>query len=190
MRPLTFVLGWLVASVALAPCRAQTPAEFYKGKTIDVFIGTSVGGGYDAYARMLSRHMGRYIPAIRRWCEEQRSSGCARQFLGTAPKDGSQLHLQPRLVCPLGSKNAVQAAGYDRRTNNESIASPGTTIAGIKSADAGTDRRRKRPAADTYVPKIANGACTRFKITLGFRAQRHRPAMERGGAGRCAGGPA
>ena len=41
---------------------AQTPADFFKGRTIDLYIGYSVGGGYDVYARMIARHMGRHIP--------------------------------------------------------------------------------------------------------------------------------
>ncbi len=41
---------------------AQTPAEFYKGKTVEIYIGTSAGGGYDAYGRLLARHMGKHIP--------------------------------------------------------------------------------------------------------------------------------
>ena len=60
--------GWsapciLALSVALAqPALAQTPADFYRGKSLELYIGSSVGGGYDAYARMLARHMGRFIP--------------------------------------------------------------------------------------------------------------------------------
>jgi tripartite-type tricarboxylate transporter receptor subunit TctC len=46
----------------LAPAAAQSPAEFYKGKTITIVVGFSTGGGYDLYARMLARHMGKYIP--------------------------------------------------------------------------------------------------------------------------------
>ena len=41
---------------------AQTPAEFYKTKNVDLYIGYSVGGGYDIYARLLARHMGKHIP--------------------------------------------------------------------------------------------------------------------------------
>jgi tripartite-type tricarboxylate transporter receptor subunit TctC len=45
-----------------APCHAQSPADFYRGKTVEIYIGTSVGGGYDAYARMLARHLGKFLP--------------------------------------------------------------------------------------------------------------------------------
>jgi tripartite-type tricarboxylate transporter receptor subunit TctC len=37
-------------------------ANFYEGKTIRIIVGFSPGGGYDALARMLSRHMPKYIP--------------------------------------------------------------------------------------------------------------------------------
>jgi hypothetical protein len=41
---------------------AQSPAELYKGKTIDLYVGYSAGGGYDVYARSLARHMSRFVP--------------------------------------------------------------------------------------------------------------------------------
>lgn len=41
---------------------AQTVEEFYKGKTVELYIGYTVGGGYDSYARALARHMGKHIP--------------------------------------------------------------------------------------------------------------------------------
>ena len=37
---------------------AQSPAEFYKGRTVELQIGYSVGGGYDIYARLIARHIG------------------------------------------------------------------------------------------------------------------------------------
>jgi tripartite-type tricarboxylate transporter receptor subunit TctC len=52
----------LFAASMVAPARAQTPAEFYKGKTVFIIIGYSVGGGYDAYARLLATHLGKHIP--------------------------------------------------------------------------------------------------------------------------------
>jgi tripartite-type tricarboxylate transporter receptor subunit TctC len=37
-------------------------AEFYKGKTLRVNVGSSPGGGYDTYARLIARHLPRHIP--------------------------------------------------------------------------------------------------------------------------------
>ena len=59
------VLVRTAAILALYPIslgHAQSPADFYKGKTIDLYIGYSAGGGYDVYARALARHMTRFIP--------------------------------------------------------------------------------------------------------------------------------
>jgi tripartite-type tricarboxylate transporter receptor subunit TctC len=39
---------------------AQTP--FYQGKTITIVVGSSTGGGYDLWARVLARHLGKHIP--------------------------------------------------------------------------------------------------------------------------------
>src|SRR3954469_22100776 len=41
---------------------AQAAGEFYRDKAIDLIIGYSPGGGYDAYARLLARHLGGHIP--------------------------------------------------------------------------------------------------------------------------------
>src|SRR5262249_59644120 len=41
---------------------AQAQADFFRGKTITMLIGYTSGGGYDLYARVLSKHIGRHIP--------------------------------------------------------------------------------------------------------------------------------
>jgi tripartite-type tricarboxylate transporter receptor subunit TctC len=46
----------------LAPELQAQGESFYKGKTIQIVVGLSVGGGYDRAARILSRHLGKYIP--------------------------------------------------------------------------------------------------------------------------------
>jgi tripartite-type tricarboxylate transporter receptor subunit TctC len=51
-----------VASSALvAPARADT-ADFYRGKTVEILVGFSTGGGYDLYARTIARTIGNHIP--------------------------------------------------------------------------------------------------------------------------------
>ncbi len=44
-----------------APARAQEDS-FYRGKQISIVVASTPGGGYDNYARLLARHMGRFIP--------------------------------------------------------------------------------------------------------------------------------
>jgi tripartite-type tricarboxylate transporter receptor subunit TctC len=51
-----------LAITSLATAWAQTPADFYKGKNVELYVGYSVGGGYDVYARLIARHMGKHLP--------------------------------------------------------------------------------------------------------------------------------
>jgi tripartite-type tricarboxylate transporter receptor subunit TctC len=61
-------LGILIAVSVLATCvvaseaAAQAIADFYKGKQVSIYIGSEAGSGFDAYARLLARHLGKHIP--------------------------------------------------------------------------------------------------------------------------------
>src|SRR6266567_2808136 len=97
MEPVSLARRWagalLVLLLPASVCLAQTPAEFYKGRTIELDIGLSVGGGYDAYARMLARSMAKYIPGnptiVPKNMEGAGSMRLANHLDNTAPKDGS-----------------------------------------------------------------------------------------------------
>ena len=54
------LLSGSVLLAASGPVASQ--GDFYKGRKIDVLIGYAAGGTYDTTARLLSRHMPRYIP--------------------------------------------------------------------------------------------------------------------------------
>ncbi len=57
---LTASLFFFSVFVIAGAARAQT--NFYQGKTIRIVIGSSTGGGYDLWARVLARYYGKYIP--------------------------------------------------------------------------------------------------------------------------------
>jgi tripartite-type tricarboxylate transporter receptor subunit TctC len=48
--------------LAVSPAHAESVADFYRGRTINVLIGVNVGGGYDFEARLLARFMRAHIP--------------------------------------------------------------------------------------------------------------------------------
>jgi tripartite-type tricarboxylate transporter receptor subunit TctC len=52
----------LVALAGAQPAALADPADFYRGKTVEILVGFSPGGGYDTYARALSRSLGSQIP--------------------------------------------------------------------------------------------------------------------------------
>jgi tripartite-type tricarboxylate transporter receptor subunit TctC len=58
-KPIAAVLAALCCAGAAA---ADPVADFYKGKQITLLIGSDPGGGFDAYARLVGRHIGSHIP--------------------------------------------------------------------------------------------------------------------------------
>lgn len=58
----TFSLTIIVVWIFLVAHISSAQSDFYQGKTIRIIVGYSPGGGYDALARMLGRHMGKHIP--------------------------------------------------------------------------------------------------------------------------------
>jgi tripartite-type tricarboxylate transporter receptor subunit TctC len=49
-------------ALGIGTAGAQTAAEFFAGKQMSLLIGTTPGGGYDAYGRLIARYIGRFIP--------------------------------------------------------------------------------------------------------------------------------
>lgn len=60
-RPFSFVMA-LAISFAMIPGIVFAAPPFYEGKTIRIIVAATPGGGFDTYARLISRHITRYIP--------------------------------------------------------------------------------------------------------------------------------
>jgi tripartite-type tricarboxylate transporter receptor subunit TctC len=52
----------IMVGIVMLASAGLAAAPDYEGKTVRIIVGYSAGGGYDTYARVLSRHMGRHIP--------------------------------------------------------------------------------------------------------------------------------
>jgi tripartite-type tricarboxylate transporter receptor subunit TctC len=93
--PMIRLLALLAAmAAATLPAAAQdSVAQFYKGRQITVLVGSSAGGGYDIYARLLARHMGKYIPGnpgmIVSNMPGAASNAAVAHLYNVAPKDGT-----------------------------------------------------------------------------------------------------
>jgi len=55
-------VAFCIALAGAHPAAAQTPEQFYKGKSITVLVGTSPGGINDITARFASKHLSHFIP--------------------------------------------------------------------------------------------------------------------------------
>ena len=198
-----YLAGALLAALCAAPALAQSPAEFYKGKTIELDIGLSVGGAYDAYARMLARHMGKYIPGnpaiVPKTVEGAGSMRLANSLYNAAPRDGTNFGIINRstpfepIFANKGAQFDATRFGWIGSANNEVSVCVAWHTSGIASFE---DARRRAlvvgatgPSADTYqFPKIANAVLgTRFKIVSGYPGGNEVDlAMQRGEVeGRC-----
>jgi tripartite-type tricarboxylate transporter receptor subunit TctC len=88
----------LVAAVCLAAnaaCAQDAVEAFYRGKSVTITVGSAVGGGYDTYARLVGRHLGRHIPGNPTIVVQNipgAGSNKAASFVSLqAPKDGTAI---------------------------------------------------------------------------------------------------
>jgi tripartite-type tricarboxylate transporter receptor subunit TctC len=192
-----------IVLLPVLPGQAQSPADFYKGKTVDLYIGYSAGGGYDVYARALARHMGRFIPGnptiLPKNMPGAGSLVLANWLYNVAPKDGTAFGIIGRgtgFDPLLGSTKAqFDASKFNwlGSMNNEVSVCVAWYTSGITSLDQVKQRELtvggSGPAADTdQFPKVLNGTIgTKFKMVTGYPGGNDIDlAMERGEVmGRC-----
>jgi tripartite-type tricarboxylate transporter receptor subunit TctC len=198
--------GLLAAALlaAAAPAtRAQSVADFYKGKTVDLYIGYSVGGAYDLYARMLARHIGKHIPGnpsvVPKNMEGAGSLRLANWLYNVAPKDGSAFGIigrgtgfDPLLGNAKAQFDATKFTWIGSANNEVSICVAWNTTGITKFEDLLTKELvvgGTSSSADTdQFPKIVNGVLgTKMKVVTGYPGGNEVGlAMERGEVqGRC-----
>jgi tripartite-type tricarboxylate transporter receptor subunit TctC len=178
----------LLTATALAslclPAAAQSVADFYKGKTVNVIVGFGPGGGYDLYARTLARHLGQHIPGnptvVVQNMEGAGSVRAANYVYGVAPKDGTTIAAVNQNA-PMYQMLGGAGATYDAEKLQYlgSIANSNGLVytwaaSGIKTIDDA--RAREVPlgavgrSSDSYIyPTIVNVLTgTKFKPIPGY----------------------
>jgi tripartite-type tricarboxylate transporter receptor subunit TctC len=87
---------------AATPLCAQSPAEFYRGKQLRMIVGTEAGQDYDTWARLVARHIRRYIPGNPTFVIENMPGAgsliAANYLYNKAPQDGTVLGLVSRNI--------------------------------------------------------------------------------------------
>lgn len=85
--------GALCAVLSAAPAYAQSAADFYKGKSVSIVVGSSAGGGFDLYGRLIGRHMSKHMPGNPNMVVSNMpgagSIRLAQHIFNVAPKDGT-----------------------------------------------------------------------------------------------------
>jgi tripartite-type tricarboxylate transporter receptor subunit TctC len=195
VRSVALAAACLFAAAQAAP--AQDGADFFKGKQVSIVVGSSPGGGYDTYARLLARHFGNAIPGnpviVVQNMSGAGSNRAAGYIYSVAPKDGTSIGaifpgavLQPLLstvpvphdpskLIYLGSANSDVYVCYIR------------SDAPVKTFKDLLDKEliigASNPGATTYdLPLLLNNILgTKFKIVTGYPGSREiTVALERG----------
>ena len=190
---------WAAACVALgaSAASAQGAADFYKGKTVQIVVGFGVGGGYDLYARALSRYLGKHLPGnpnvVVQNMEGAGSVRAANFVYAGSPQDGTVIAAvnqnMPMYQLLGGAGAKFEAAGMQwlgSMTNSNGLVYTWHT-SGIKTLDDA--KQNEVPmgavgaASDSVIfPNLINEMVgTKFKPISGYAgsAQIHL-AMERG----------
>jgi tripartite-type tricarboxylate transporter receptor subunit TctC len=187
-----------LAAALMAPAQSLAQADFYKGKTIDLVISTGVGGGLDANARVVARHLADHIPGnptiVPRNMPGAGHIRAANFVFSQAPKDGTVLAtFSPVFVMAqvLDRSKGIQfdPAGFNWLASSSSSNSTVYTwhASGVKSvADAiRRDVLMGGTGVGSYTiiyPTIMNSVLgTRFKLVTGYQSTAEIGlAMERG----------
>jgi tripartite-type tricarboxylate transporter receptor subunit TctC len=196
-------VGWtalrtwaLFAGFALiTPAQAEEP--FYAGKTISIVVGFGAGGGYDLYARLLSRYLGSHIPGkptvIVQNMDGAGGVRAANHVYATAPKDGTVIagvNQGATMFQLLGGKGAqydpakfnwLGSMAYSNNTVYVWAGSGIKTIADATTRDVSMAGSGVISDANIY-PAVLNALVgTRFKVINGYAGTNESNlALERG----------
>jgi tripartite-type tricarboxylate transporter receptor subunit TctC len=191
------------AALQISGANAQTATEFYRGKAVDLDIGYSVGGGYDLYARLIARHLGKHIPGnpavVTKNMEGAGSLRLANYLYSAAPRDGSVIGATSRgapfdpLLNEKGAQFDASKFSWIGSANNEVSVCVALTSSGITKFDDLLTRPLTVGSTgigdDTYqFPTLLNAVLgTKFKIINGYPGSNEVSlALERGEVeGRC-----
>jgi tripartite-type tricarboxylate transporter receptor subunit TctC len=190
----TFVL----ALAAHAPAHAQSVADFYRGKTISLYIGFPPGGGYDLYGRIVAPFFARHIPGNPTIVPKNMLGGSGIQAAGymstITPQDGTSLGLfldtttLGKVLGGPGQFDPVKLVWIGRIVSTATVSVVWHTSAVQSVAEA---KQKQLLIAATvpsnsaaFIPTALNDLIgTKFKIILGFRGSPDQAlAMERGEA--------
>ena len=201
-------MSWKAAAVMIAlalvpsvPAHAQSVEDFYRNRSITILVGFTAGGGYDLYARLLGRHIGRHVPgnpAIVVQNMPGAGSMKATQFVySVAPKDGTVLATVSRgmVTEPLlndAKFDATRFSWLGSITSETSVCatwhtSPVKTWADMLARDFTLGGSATGADPDTFALILRNVLGAKVKLVTGYPGGNDiNLAMERGEVeGRC-----
>jgi tripartite-type tricarboxylate transporter receptor subunit TctC len=191
-RAVIAVLPAVLPTAALA----QPAEDFFKTASLSMYVGSGGGGGYDAIARLVARHMTRFLPGNPNFVIKNMPTAAgvasANFIYNSAPRDGSVIlaaqnaslmlplydspvaHYDPRKFAWIGSTDKQEAVCATW------IASPIRTLEDATKRDVPVAATGVSAGPGVY-PKILNELFgTRFKVISGYDTGSMRLAVEKG----------
>jgi len=196
VRPATLAVAAALICTAAA---AQTPEQFYKGKTIELVIGYPPAGSNDVYGRLLARHIGKHIPGNPNVVPQNKPGAGSFVALGhvfnVAPKDGTVIAIGAP-TAPLDEKLGSPGARFktaefnwigrvESQTNIVFLwhTSPVKSFADAQRIEAKLSGTGVGSTVSIYPTVMNNVLGTKFKLIMGYKGSNDAQlAVERGEA--------
>lgn len=193
-RAAATALAALVATAA--PASADPVADFYRGKTIAMVMGTGPGGSFDLYGRTIAMHMQKHIPGNPTIVMEHMPGAggviAANHIYGTAPQDGSKMLLSHAItlsekLTPTGVR--FETAKMQWLGAFDAIAQmmvvwhtvPVNSIDDLRNADIVIGSFSKSHLTYQWASLLKDAIGAKYKIITGIRSGNdNNLAMERG----------
>jgi tripartite-type tricarboxylate transporter receptor subunit TctC len=184
-RPPYFLLACALTLVAHAPAQAQQAvADFYRGKTISLYVGFPPGGGYDLYARVVAPYFARRIPGQPAIVIKSMLGGsgirAAGYMTGITPQDGTSLGLfldtttLGKVLGGPGDFDPVKLTWIGRIVTTATV-----SVVWHTSQAQSVEEAKHKPLiiaatvpsnSAAFIPTALNDLIgTKFKVILGFR---------------------
>jgi tripartite-type tricarboxylate transporter receptor subunit TctC len=186
----------VVAAVAAQPAAADSVADFYKGKTIAILMGTGPGGSFDLYGRTIAEHFARHIPGNPNIIVEHMPGAggviAGNHIYGTAPQDGTKMLLSHAI--PLSEKLTPTGVRFESAKFHwlgayDAIAqmmmlwhtAPANNIEQLKTAGLVIGSFSKSHLTYQWASLLKDAIGAKYKVVSGYRSGNDcNLAMERG----------
>lgn len=184
MTPLCRIAAVALPLLSVPPALADEVADFYKGQSVNLYVGYPPGGAYDIYARLIGRHLTRHMPGQPQFIVRHKpgaaSLNLVNELYNVQPRDGSVIGMFARsialnrLLGREGTKyDPVQLSWIGSANNEVSICGVwhGT---GVHTTEEFLARplvfAANAPGAESEVyPNILNHLVgTKFKVVAGY----------------------
>jgi tripartite-type tricarboxylate transporter receptor subunit TctC len=182
--------------VSAAAHAQQSVADFYKGRTVSIVMGTGPGGSYDLYGRLVANHYGKHIPGNPAMIVEHMPGAggatAANFMFGPGPQDGGKIlltHALPLIEKLQGggvrfeSRKFQWLGAYDQISQVLAIwhTSPGRTIDELKTRDVVLGSMGRSHLSYQWATLLKDALGAQFRVIAGYPTGGElNLAMERG----------